>query len=799
MDDSVFKATLGALLHDCGKPIFRSGLDGRSHSMSGYEWLKDEIADDDILDCMRFHHKKNLANAKNLRNDAPVWVVYYADNVAAGADRRANDEGENYFDRSTALASIYNVLPTNDGINRFEPQHTLAFSDGIPFLSEEKPTYDQSVYTKIVTDMKTTFTGFDWTNPHSLNSLLSVLEGYWSNVPSSTNLDEVCDISLYDHNKICAAIAAATVQYLNAQNVTNWKQTLFAEQQSFIKKSAYLITKIDLSGIQKFIYTTSAKDALKNLRARSLYLEILCEHITDEILTATGLSRANCLYSGGGQAYLILSNTEETIQTLKKTEVDLRHWLLERFQLKLAIYFAWTPASADAFFQNSKEKYDAIFNTIADTISQKKLNRLTAEELQALNNKTSDMSERECRVCHAVSELIEENGQTICPFCANLRQFGRRAMDNDYFFIVTNSKEADYLLPVPTFDGDTAWLGAEHKTTVLKKLKANQSIRRVYSKNEPHIGNTLATNLWMGDAAFRNNDDSMASFEELADCATGIRRIAVLRADVDNLGSAFINGFRKNYTTLSRTAALSRSLSVFFKYHLNSLLRDPSQYDFASCIGESKDALSCRKATIVYAGGDDVFIVGAWHDVLNVGLDLYEAFERYTGGALHFSAGLGLFPPHHPLIRMANDTADLESIAKSLPTKNGIALFSEETCEDTVWTWSAFKNDVLPWLSFLSNNLSQSDTQSHMAFLYQVLTLLKQDRVERMTMASKDKPTLPIARLAYHLSRFESRNKITDSVWTEKFYDAALVEEKRRALISAIYLFIYLCRRRKGD
>lgn len=56
-------------------------------------------------------------------------------------------------------------------------------------------------------------------------------------------------------------------------------------------------------------------------------------------------------------------------------------------------------------------------------------------------------------------------------------------------------------------------------------------------------------------------------FEELAENAKGIKRIAVLRADVDNLGTTFVHGFKRGdddkYVTLSRTAALSRHLSLF--------------------------------------------------------------------------------------------------------------------------------------------------------------------------------------------------------------------------------------------
>ena len=53
--DDQIKLMIGSLLHDIGKVVYRSG-DGRNHSQSGYEYLKNEahISDDEILICVRY-------------------------------------------------------------------------------------------------------------------------------------------------------------------------------------------------------------------------------------------------------------------------------------------------------------------------------------------------------------------------------------------------------------------------------------------------------------------------------------------------------------------------------------------------------------------------------------------------------------------------------------------------------------------------------------------------------------------------------------------------------------------------
>ena len=54
----------------------------------------------------------------------------------------------------------------------------------------------------------------------------------------------------------------------------------------------FLLYSMDISGIQNFIYTVGESGVLKGLRARSFYLEIMMEHVVDELLEKLALSRA---------------------------------------------------------------------------------------------------------------------------------------------------------------------------------------------------------------------------------------------------------------------------------------------------------------------------------------------------------------------------------------------------------------------------------------------------------------------------------------------------------------------------
>lgn len=76
--DKQIKLIIGSLLHDIGKVVYRSG-DGRNHSQSGYDYLKDEadIKDIDILNCVRYHHGVYLRKAKIPQN-SNAYITYFA-------------------------------------------------------------------------------------------------------------------------------------------------------------------------------------------------------------------------------------------------------------------------------------------------------------------------------------------------------------------------------------------------------------------------------------------------------------------------------------------------------------------------------------------------------------------------------------------------------------------------------------------------------------------------------------------------------------------------------------------------
>lgn len=120
---------------------------------------------------------------------------------------------------------------------------------------------------------------------------------------------------------------------------------------------------------------------------------------------------------------------------------------------------------------------------------------------------------------------------------------------------------------------------------------------------------------------------------------------------------------------MSRYADLSRDLGMFFKLAVSKLCRGElngfdniNQQQF-SLYGLQKPVQ--RKVHVVYSGGDDMFIVGAWDELIELAVDIRRAFTRFTNGKLSFSAGLAMFSHGYPISKMAEITGMLESAAKS--------------------------------------------------------------------------------------------------------------------------------------
>lgn len=818
----------GALLHDIGKVCYRAMNKRINHSKLGGDFLEQYLKSNEeterLLNCVRYHHKDYLQKAKLDKNDL-AYIVYEADNIASGMDRRENEGEEKGFDPKLNLDSIFSVFYSDKEI-QVANKYPLIYKDinkAFNYPRKDISLATNSNYEALLNKIKSHFITKD-INQISINQLLQIIEEGFSYVPSSTNRAEVCDISLYVHSKITSAVASCMKLYFDEQQIQDYKKYCFnSGSKIFRNEKIYLLVSGDISGIQDFIYTIPSKGALKTLRGRSLYIDLLLEEFIDEYLEQIGLSRANVLYSGGGHFYILAPNIEDTKKAIDKLQAKMNRWLMENIGINLYLAIGMAECSANNLMKS--EAQGNLFAIVNKKLKDDKTIRYSKDEdfLEYIFNveKEEDTAKKECNICHnLVDKLWKYNSdeEIACEFCLNLYKLGQDILTQDLVFVISEEK-IDGGIKIFGKDKDLYMYAVNIEDIDMFKGK----ILRIYSKNSL-LENDLAIRLYLADYSAKNENDEVMTFDDLAksSCKTdkGIKRLGVLRLDVDDLGIAFSSGFVSDkdkiednlrYATLSRYADLSKDISMFFKVAINKICAG----DLTGGVDFEEKAFNIfgiakapkRKVNIIYAGGDDLFLVGAWDEVLEVAIDINRAFKQFTNGKLTLSAGMAMFSPTYPISKMAEIAGLLAQMSKNKKDKNSIALFGMETnlkangqleCKH-IYTWADFEmkvckekmNYLLASLSFDGDKFNKLSVGK--SLIYRLMDLIQ--------LADEDK--LNIARFAYVLARMqpkqdkdEQKRKVYED-FVSKMYQWINNNEDKKQLATALNLLVYYLRDKK--
>lgn len=797
MDEKGVKLAAGCMLHDIGKVLYRYH-DGRNHSVSGYEFLRDcGIDDSDILEQVHYHHASLLSKA-DIPVDSLAYVTYWADNVAAGADRKdkissEDDRGGKRFEKYIPLASIFNILNGNQDTKTYALD-TLHDDGRINMPSDGGKPIDEAVYGEIVSNIRDGLKASEFSGQY-LNSLLGVLEANLTYVPSSTDTTQFQDISLYDHMKITAAVAGCTYLWMKENSEKDYRETLFRHAKQSYEEEMFMMYSLDTSGIQKYIYQVASDDVLKLLRAKSFYLEMLLQDVTDELLERIGLTRANLIYTGGGHAYLLLPNTKRCRELLQPFEAELKDWMLENFDTELYVSHGFTTCSGNELMNQPEGSYPEIFHRLAKNVSENKVHRYSAADLIRLNARVPEQSERECKVCGRTDHLMklyeDDENENICPFCASLIRASADILQPNRFVTIVSAKPGCNAVPLPF----GRYMLMETESSLRDRIQNDLHYVRSYSKNRMFTGMNMTTRIWIGDY---NNGDT---FQELASRSRGIRRLGVFRADVDNLGQAIINGFDrndgKNLGSLTRNACLSRKLSIFFKLHINYIL-EHGAYHLEQDDSDTHELNGkARNALIVYSGGDDMFIVGAWNDVLEAAVDIQRQFREFTQHTLSISGGFSIFREKYPVGPMADSVGSMEDFSKQLEGKDAITLFE---ANGNRYRWSTFTDQVIGEKFRLLDQYFTKMPGKGMSAIYKLMSYVR---------AREEK--INLARFAYLLGRMEPQRSHSGSTdeykmlkemhqqFARRMYDWIRSEDDSRQLLTAIYIYVYLHREERKN
>jgi len=537
------------------------------------------------------------------------------------------------------------------------------FDPTIPYPVKEKPDLDK--YKDLVKPAINSLTKEDWKN---LSLLTLIVEKYGSCLSFCQP-----DVALIDMAKSVAGVACAIAGDPPDENIAD----------------NICLVAGDLSGIQKFIYTISSDGALKSLRARSFYLELVAEEIVQQLLERLNLPRTSVIYSGGGNLYLLAPATEGTKEVVKDVRSSFNKWLKNEFQEKVFLAldcycFSVTDVATKEIGKHWKQANEKV--------SKQKSRKFIEQISDILTPKKS--YEQRCRVCHRddttkLDRLNKENDAVqACETCREMFDLGSKLLG--VRAIVRSKNKVGNSINLKLEGANIYYnIFTENREKMEESVTKENTVLAVNDWQIKNYKFPSAIPLLLGNYTKKTEREEEGSrykilntmtAEELAEQAKGVNRVGYLRMDVDKLGQIFAKGLGDKHS-LTRLAGLSRQMSYFFKTYLNSLAKNradnlPKKVKDAKVLKEGEG--EGDRLVFIYAGGDDLFVSGSWNEVVDFAFDVYQAFRAYTGynPDITLSGGISIAGSKFPLYQSAEESGEAESAAKG-NGRDSLGLFGE--------------------------------------------------------------------------------------------------------------------------
>ena len=512
--------------------------------------------------------------------------------------------------------------------------------------------------------------------------------------------------------------------YLSFYDVIKIAAAIHVCDKSGESEMPFLLVSGDFSGIQETIYTISSSGALKTLRARSFMLELLTEHIIYEIQQATTSERYSLIYSGGGGFSLLVPNTDNNRKAINEFGKVINTWMLEQFGIQLFLALHGEPFSADAL---KKRQFKDMWSMTGDKLGKQKQQKFRQsdnfKDLFQPKMPRQLQNQGSCQITHRddipESEMhrneLDGIGR-VSKLAYRLWRLGDLLTDVKTVVRLKESKDnyQNGTLVFPTYQSEQnkpqyaeyVVNSSTQYSEYTARWLVNSGELDDYDENTypllygdyvrsvadlPQKAQDLEKEEYERDHGkeMHNLGKVTASFSGLAKASQGSELVGCLRMDVDNMGEFFSQKDLTLGLGIVANSNLSRSLNLFFKGYINlicgmNLGAVSSEKDYPMDItGKKKDRKHLgRNVSIVYAGGDDLFIAGAWDDVAELAFDINACFKTFTCQKpdVNLSAGVTLHKPKFPLYQMARISKQAEVTAKANEwaidkTKNSLALF----------------------------------------------------------------------------------------------------------------------------
>ncbi len=464
------------------------------------------------------------------------------------------------------------------------------------------------------------------------DNLLSLLQKYTSFIPYTT---APTDISYYDYLQFFNGISLSIYDYVvselgNIDLIENLKEDL----------PVFLLIGGDLSGIQAFIYDVINKSAGKNLKGRSYYLQLITEWAVQELIRTLDLTQSHIVYVSGGGFYLLAPNTEKIRSEFHEIEKKIQQDLLSIHKMQLYLSLGYTTLSPLDIKQYKIHEKWRNLSEILNAKKRRKYHLIIEKNYVSFFEPWGNI---ESEIDRITGEEVEEYGESenliLSEQTKRLIKLGECLVDMKEIHLMHKTLPRDVTIKSP-FSG---W-GCKVYDNIPRQPLSMDTLRYI------HFHEKVPTNFQSRLKWNYSKSQKVTSFENLL-ASTSLKRLGILRMDVDNLGQIFMNGLSGSQKTIVRLSNISRSLDYFFRGYLY-LLREQNEYK--------------NHINILYAGGDDLFVIGDWKQVVLFAEQIYTEFKQWVAHNPYFtlSGGIVLVNNKYPILQAANLSHEAEKKSK---------------------------------------------------------------------------------------------------------------------------------------
>ncbi|MDF1584353.1 MAG: type III-A CRISPR-associated protein Cas10/Csm1 [Methyloprofundus sp.] len=666
-------------------------------------WLTSSV-DDSLINAAAAHHNPDTFLQ---------WIIATADRVASGFEREAFEkynqaEEKNHY-QSRQLTLFEQVGKKDENFSYRYALKPLSPASIFPIQAKDCEIKDdkaaQDEYLKLWEQFKTGLQDIPSSHRRQLPLWLDHFDSCWQtythSIPSATAFGAKPDVSLYDHSKAVAALTVALWRYHHDRKDDAKQATVNMRERLDWNEEKLLLIQGDFFGIQDFIFAQggdSTKKAAKLLRGRSFYVSLITECAALAVLEALNLPSTSQIINAAGKFLIVAPNTEETKAVLNSVQKTFNDWFLANSYGQSGLGLAWQAATCDDFvFSKEKQGFKALMAELHKKLERSKYSHFDlCSDINApavfddyLSSFNADFG-----VCTVNDKAPAAEKNKPSELAQDQINIGTWLVKQKRLLITREPLTGLDSLTIPLFGYSIQFTGSEGDSGKFGREVDNGNIRRVFDFSSVDKEDQA---LWKGYARrnisgyvpyFQNHsewenpkyknceiDDEIninapktlnylacedLNWDNDSQKWLGIRALAVLKGDIDDLGLMFQSGLEQ--PTFAKMAALSRQVNNFFAVYLPYLCQTkyPNTY-------------------IVFAGGDDFFLLGSWKQLMLLAAELKSEFSRYVANnaSIHFSAGLSVTKPKIPIHQLAVMGEDALEQAKAHPGKNAVTCFGQ--------------------------------------------------------------------------------------------------------------------------